>query len=555
MGVKALLLRWPSSPGRLDTPLRDPFAMARPRWHDSRPRLGSRLGRQWDRFVAHWAALNLLLVVFHLTYVPLRTFWLQRNLYPIPSVPLAVPLSLLPDITPWVDPIKGIEPHRETSAYLRQFDQLDAALGAGVVPAGPLLALTPAQRALLQRQVEATEQMIDTNPFQASGATGTLEKIKARLRRRADRDSAKQAADLLLSPAWLASHSWSEERRFWKAQVLPLVATNYWRSIDENGRPTDHFWRIDLLFFQSVFAFDILLRAVRLRRRLPGLGWREAFLRRWIDLPLLLPFWRWMRVAPVLERLQTSGLITIEPLRAVVSRGVVALLAVELFEVLALQLVDGLQQLVRSRRWPERIRGLRSHQTVVSHEQREVVELVRIWAPLLLVQVAPRLAPELEGVLGHALQKSLQSTIVPPPLRQLEPLLGVEKGLSRQLAGGVVESLLDLTRTTGARLGRRDDEQLELLQRFVDRFWEELAAALESGPALQRSQDLLCALLEEVKRTYVGQINRAGVGGLIEELDQLIVGSDRSASTSGGPMNLPPQQREGSPIPPGGNPW
>jgi len=555
MGVKALLLRWPSSPGRLDTPLRDPFAMARPRWHDSRPRLGSRLGRQWDRFVALWAALNLLLVIFHLTYVPLRTFWLQRNLYPIPSVPLAVPLSLLPDITPWVDPIKGIEPHRETSAYLRQFDQLDAALGAGVVPAGPLLALTPAQRALLQRQVEATEQMIDTNPFQASGATGTLEKIKARLRRRADRDSAKQAADLLLSPAWLASHSWSEERRFWKAQVLPLVATNYWRSIDENGRPTDHFWRIDLLFFQSVFAFDIVLRAVRLRRRLPGLGWREAFLRRWIDLPLLLPFWRWMRVAPVLERLQTSGLITIEPLRAVVSRGVVALLAVELFEVLALQLVDGLQQLVRSRRWPERIRGLRSHQTVVSHEQREVVELVRIWAPLLLVQVAPRLAPELEGVLGHALQQSLQSTIVPPPLRQLEPLLGVEKGLSRQLAGGVVESLLDLTRTTGARLGRRDDEQLELLQRFVDRFWEELAAALESGPALQRSQDLLCALLEEVKRTYVGQINRAGVGGLIEELDQLIVGSDRSASTSGRPMNLPPQQREGSPIPPGGNPW
>jgi hypothetical protein len=157
-------------------------------------------------------------------------------------------------------------------------------------------------------------------------------------------------------------------------------------------------------------------------------------------------------------------------------------------------------------------------------------------------------------VLGHALQQSLQSTIVPPPLRQLEPLLGVEKGLSRQLAGGVVESLLDLTRTTGARLGRRDDEQLELLQRFVDRFWEELAVALESGPALQRSQDLLCALLEEVKRTYVGQINRAGVGSLIEELDQLIVGSDRSATASTGPINLPSQPQAGPPIPPGENP-
>ena len=283
-----------------------------------------------------------------------------------------------------------------------------------------------------------------------------------------------------------------------------------------------------------------------MRRRLPGLGWREAFLRRWIDLPLLLPFWRWLRLAPVLERLQTSGMISIEPLRAVVSRGVVALLAVELFEVLALQLLDGLQQLVRSRRWPARIRGLRSHQTVVSHEQREVVELVRIWAPLLLVQVAPRLAPELEGVLGHALQQSLQSTVVPPPLRQLQPLLGMEKGLSRQLAGGVVDSLLDLTRSTGNRLGRRDDEQLELLQRFVDRFWEELAAALESGPALQRSQDLICALLEEVKRTYVGQINRAGVGGLIEELDQLIVGTERPAAA----LRPPAPESGGSAIPP-----
>ena len=519
--------------------------MARPRWHESLPPRGSRLGRQWDRFVALWAALNLLLVIFDSTYVPLRTFWLQRNLYPIPSVPLALPLNVLPDITPWVDPIKGIEPHRETSAYLRQFAQLDQALAAAsstTAPAG----LSAEQRALLARQLQATVQMIDTNPFQASGATGTLEKIKARLRRRADRDSATQAAAVLLSPDWLARHRWAEERRFWQAQVLPLVATNYWRSIDENGRPTDHFWRYDLLLFQSIFAFDILLRVLRMRRRLPGLGWREAFLRRWIDLPLLLPFWRWLRLAPVLERLQTSGMISIEPLRAVVSRGVVALLAVELFEVLALQLLDGLQQLVRSRRWPARIRRLRSHQTVVSHEQREVVELVRIWAPLLLVQVAPRLAPELEGVLGHALQQSLQSTVVPPPLRQLQPLLGMEKGLSRQLAGGVVDSLLDLTRSTGNRLGRRDDEQLELLQRFVDRFWEELAAALESGPALQRSQDLICALLEEVKRTYVGQINRAGVGGLIEELDQLIVGTERPAAA----LRPPAPESGGSAIPP-----
>jgi hypothetical protein len=469
--------------------------------------------------VAIWASFNLVWVGFDLTYVPLRTFWLQRNLYPIPSVPLVLPLHAIPDITPWVDPIKGIEPHRETEAYRRAFDQLDVALQQQ--PAG--VPLSPALVLLLQRQVQLSGQLIDSNPFEATGASGTLEKIKHRLRQRANRDSARQAAADLLDPQRLARVPWTEERRFWREQVLPLVATNYWRSIDDNGRPTDHFWRYDLLLFQSVFALDILLRVIRLRRLLPGLGWGEALLRRWIDLPLLLPFWRWLRLAPVVQRLQSSRLINLEPLRAVISRAVVALLAVELFEVMALQLIDGIQGLIRSGRWPNRIRALRSHQTVVNHDERELVELVRIWAPLLLVQVAPRLAPELQGVLGHALQQSLQNTMVPPPLRQLQPLLQVEKGFSRQLAAGVVDSLIDLTRTTGERLGRRDDQQLELLQRFIDRFWEELAAALESGPALERSQQLLCAVLEEFKGTYVSQINRSGIETLIAELDQLMV--------------------------------
>jgi hypothetical protein len=307
--------------------------------------------------------------------------------------------------------------------------------------------------------------------------------------------------------------------------VLPLVATNYWRSIDGNGRPTDHFWRIDLLLFQSVFALDIALRVIRLRRRLPGLRWRDALLRRWVDLPLLLPFWRWLRLLPVVERLQSSGLINIEPLRAVVSRAVVALLAVELFEVLALQLLDGAQGIIRSRQWPQQIRRLRSHQSVSNTSgERELVELVRIWAPLVLGQVLPRLGPELQGVLGYTLRQSLDRTVVPLPFRQLKPLLQVETGLSKQLAGGMVDSLLDLARSTGNQLARRDAVQVDLLQQVVDRFWEELATALERGEGLVRSQELICALIDDLKGTYLSQINRSGIDALIRELDALTTG-------------------------------
>ncbi|MCP9887736.1 hypothetical protein KBY96_07300 [Cyanobium sp. ATX 6A2] len=500
--------------------------MVRPRWQRPRPPSRSGLERSWGRFVAVWASLNLVWVAFDLTYVAVRPFWLQRNLQLIPGVPLTVPLQVLPDITPWVDPIKGIEPHRETQAYLDQFERLDAALAGAAVP------FSAEQRRLLEQQVELTNQMIDTNPFQGSDQSGTLEKIKNRLRDRADQDSSKQAAAQLLSPAWLEQRPWQQERLFWRDQVLPLVQTNYWRSIEENAQPTNQAWRIDLLLFQWVFLLDILLRVVRLRRRIPGLGWRDALLRRWIDLPLLLPFWRWLRIVPVVERLQTSRLVNFEPLRAVVSRGVVALLALELFEVLALQLIDGVQGLVRSPRWPQRIRSLRSHQAVIrSEDERQLLELLRIWGPLLLSEVAPRLAPELQSLLGYSLRQSLDRTVVPPPLRQLKPLLQLESGLSSQLAGGMVDSLLDLSRSTGKRLGRTDDAQLEMLQRCIDRFWDELALSLETGPALERSQELICALIEGLKSTYLSQISRARITSLIEELDQLMV----SVSPSGEP--------------------
>ena len=459
--------------------------------------------------MALWAGLNLLLVVFDITYIPLRTFWLQRNLTPLPQVPLVVPLRLLPDITPWYDPVKGIEPHRETQAYLQAFDRLDRALLSGSSPA--------ATAALRRRQVQLTQAMINENPFAASGNSGTLEKIKNRLRQRAGDDSVLQATDRLWSDAWLQQRSWQQERRFWTQQVLPLVATSYWRSIDENGRPTDHFWRFDLLLFQSVFALDILLRMVRLRRRFPALSWRDALLRRWIDLPLLLPFWRILRVVPVVERLSQARLINVEPLRAAVSRAVVSLLALELFEVLALQLVDGTQSLIRSPQWPRWIRGLRSHQSVVgvvAAQDQQLLELVRLWGPLVLGQVAPRLAPELQSLLGHALQLSLQEV----PGGAILP-----SGLSRQLAAGMVDSLLDVSRGTAARLARSDERQAELIQKATDRFWEELAAALEQAGTLERSQELICALLQQLKLNYLGQINRAGIDALMDELDDLAV--------------------------------
>ena len=475
--------------------------MIRPRWQGL-PRLPhQRPWQRWDQTIALIAVANLAWVLFDVSYIPLRNFWLQRNLYPLPTLPLVVPLPWLPDITPHYDKVKGIEPHRSTRLYREQFNALDLALNNREL-SDPLVI------SLLEQQLELTQRLMDTNPFVSSGNTGALEKIKSLLRTKAEEESAHAAAKQLLGSDYLKQVTWTDERQFWRRQILPLVEINYWRSIDASGQPTDLSWRIDLPF-QLLFLLDIGLRSLRLRQRYPAIRWRDALLRRWIDLPLLLPIGRVLRIVPVTERLSAANLIQLEPLRAVISRGVVALLALELFEVITIRVVDALQQLIRSPQLPQRIRSLCSHQSTDLKVQPELIELLRLWVPLLMVQVGPSLRPQLVELLHHVLRNNLADGLAP-------------ESISRQLASGAVDSLLNVSRRTGERLGTQDEVLSSLGTNTLDRFWEELARVLEDGPILERSQILMASMLEELKLSSFRQLrDQGGVAELISELDGL----------------------------------
>ena len=493
--------------------------MVRPRWQGVKPSASFRFWLGWDRLIAGIAALNLIWVVFDVTYVPLRNFWLQRTLFPLPSISLAVPLPWLPDVTPLYDPVKGIEPHRDTEAYIRHFQRLEKSAAASGINSAET-------RQLRLEMVVRNSQLIDENPFVSSGKTGTLEKIKSRLRSRAGMDSAKQSAAHLLGDRYLTAERWEAEQRFWRRSILPLAATNYWRGTDENGQPVDLSWRIDLPF-QILFLFDIMLRAVRLKQRYPAIAWRDALLRRWIDVPLLIPFWRLLRIVPVTERLSSARLIQLEPLRAAVSRGVVAVLALELFEVITLRILDAAQDAVRSPHWPEKIRRLCSHQSIESDGERELAELLRLWLPLVLTQVGPGMRPQLVALVGHALRRNLEETAIPAPLRALPGIDKAETQLSLQLSTGLVDSLLNLSRNAGGRFAQKDPRLQELGVEAIDRFWEELARTLEQGPVLERSQELVAAFLEDLKRSSMSQLRlQKDVDELITELDGLNFSSE-----------------------------
>jgi len=186
------------------------------------------------------------------------------------------------------------------------------------------------------------------------------------------------------------------------------------------------------------------------------------------------------------------------------------------------RVVDAAQQVIRSPQLPQRVRSFCSYQSTDVNEQRELAELARLWLPLLLTQVGPNLRPQLVALLGHLLQRSMERSVRPEALRGLPALQRAESELSLQLAGGLVDSLIDVSRGAGGRIGQKDPVFDSLSTQTLDRFWEELARVLDQGPILERSQDLLASLLEDLKRSSFSQLrDQGGVDALISELDGL----------------------------------
>src|SRR4028118_1238796 len=72
----------------------------------------------WAKLSALIALFNLALVLFNITYVPLRDFYLRQ----------------LPGVVALYDPVKGIEPHPVTVKYLNTVDQLSAQLPQAGLP-------------------------------------------------------------------------------------------------------------------------------------------------------------------------------------------------------------------------------------------------------------------------------------------------------------------------------------------------------------------------------------------------------------------------------------
>lgn len=443
-----------------------------------------------ERLIAIIAVVNFCLVLFDITYIKWRDVYFEN----------------IPSLTQLYDTVKGIKPHRETQKYLDVVNQLETSLAQT-----PL----PDVESLLEELRLLSNELIEDNPFAVANKTGYLEKIKNLIRDRVDIPSAHSAFSKFWSQPYLSQAGWKQELTFFDSQVRRLIATNYHRSIGTNGRFVDNFWLIDLPFV-TFFSLEFLIRTFYLSRNRIGLNWLDGMLRRWYDIFLLLPFWRWLRVIPVTIRLYQADLLDLEPVKKQIRYDFVTNFAEELTEIVGIRLIDQAQDAIKRgdvTRWLLKT----EHRTYINiNNTNEVQAIASRLLNLTVYEVVPKIQPDLEALLHHSIATILNQSRV---YQQLQNLPGL-KDLPNQMTEKLVNDISQTTYSTLTTL-LADPVIIERSNLLLQNFGEALETEVKKQYNLQQFQSLVVDLLEEIKINYVKGIAEGGVEKTWEEATRL----------------------------------
>ena len=456
-----------------------------------------------DRLMALAALANFSLVLFNISYIPFRDFYLNR----------------LPQITELYDPVKGIEPYRDTQQYLDTVDQIEKLL-AESGPEGAKL------QQLLTQIEDQSEAMINENPFELANKTGTLEKIKNRMREHMGQESARGSFREFWSIDHLKKNLWTREIKFFNEDIRPLIASNYYRPFGESGDFVDYFVAIDFPFV-LLFGLDYLVRTFYLSRRRQGTSWRDTILWRWYDLFFFLPFWRFLRIFPITLRLHQVGWINLSRIQTQINRFLAENLAGDMTEIVLVQSVGIAQDAIEQGVIEEWLLNPESD-AVEINEVNEVQELILQALKITIYKVLPQLQPDLENVIRHSIVEALSDIPLYRQFQQLPGMMTLPNGIAQQVTQ-------QLTKTTQSTLTKvlNDTEGKDLFDQLGEHFTDALRTELQDRDTLDEIQSLLTDFLEETKLTILQRLeaqDREDAAAEVEHLRQVSFKSNRPSS-------------------------
>ncbi len=418
------------------------------------------------------ASIGFIVSIFDLTYIPCRDFYF-RNL------PIVVRY----------DRVKGIEPHRETQRYLNAVEQLQLTVKQ--------TGLTSSQTQIWLQELDTLSvSMIQNNPFQVAGKTGNLEQIKNDVRDRVQNQSAKGAFATFWSQDYLTKVGWEREIAFYDRQIKPLLVTNYYRRLNQSGNYVDNFWQIDLIFI-GIFAGELLGRIFLIRRHNRQLSWQQVVIRRWYDLILLLPFAQFLRIIPVIIRLQQAKLIDLSLVKSELNRLFVGQIVNELTEGVILQTLQQTQTAIRSGQITRLVHSYLNTPHIDLNNVNEIEVFIELILEIVVYRVIPKIQPDLEAILRHLFQKALLES---PAYRNLQRLPGVGE-MPAQAVDRVVKEVSTSIYTALTKV-LEDPNSAKLSRRLANNFTQSIGTEMQRGQTVIKIESLLYDLIEEIKVTY-----------------------------------------------------
>ncbi len=444
----------------------------------------------WNKVVAVIAIINFILVIFNVSYIPLRDVYLKR----------------IPAIVTLYDPIKAIEPHPETTYYLQTVDELEQEIEQNGLEA-------KSTEILLDSLQKQSLTLLDENPFLISNKLATLATIKRLVRHEFNSLSAKNGFYQLWSKEYFQSVGTTEALDFFNSKLRPLLASNYFRPIDENGLYVDEFWRIDSVFV-LFFFLEIMRKAIWRSVHDHDVSFIDRLLRRWYDWLFLLPTWRWLRIIPVTVRIHQSKLIDFERVLAQLTHEPAAYLADRISNFLLVRLINQTQDSVAS---GEAAKALFSSDSYVKLGSVNKVDAIsdRL-LELTIERVLPEVKPELEALLRHSLQESFKDSNVYQGIATIPGIQSLPSGVIQQLADYLAESTLEILMNSYADLEGR-----ELFNHLSTQFKQSLSRELQDPKTQSHLQSLLAELLEEMKINYIQKSREEDPEATLEEAEHL----------------------------------
>ncbi|NJL00373.1 MAG: hypothetical protein HC910_07280 [Spirulinaceae cyanobacterium SM2_1_0] len=476
----------------------------------------------FEKIMALLATANYILVLFDFSYIPLRDFWLQGRVrlvdfkigqfeYQFPAEPVTVmPLP----VTEWYDWVKGIEPYRDTDEYLNTIEELKDTLFQSSLQSEEV-------EVILADLRQRSDEIIDTNPFQVANKTGTLERIKNLMREHifGNTDgSSKEAFNRFWSQEYLSSNDPGEELDFFDAEIAPLIATNYFRPVGENGAPFDNFGLLDFPFM-ALFFVEFLARSWFISRRRVGVGWFDAMLWRWYDIILFFPLPHWLRfmrlfrIIPITIRLNQANLIDLHAIKKQASQGFVASIAEDLTEVVVVGLLNQVQGSVQRGELTDFLSSTGAKPYIDINNTNEISEIARLLVQLVVNQALPATRHEIEALLGYSFEKAISGLPAYDSLRRLPNFERMQTDLVQQ----TVSRLYDIVYQQILQLIEHDPEFDKLLNRLVETLSEALTSEIQGKQSLERMEYLLNALIEEIKINYVQRLSEEDIEALLDQ--------------------------------------